>query len=674
MTTSTDPTELKLLQIREQIQKHIKNPMKDGNNLFNALISPGPASITLLQINNNTLTDTTKDKMKENSSATNNTNHNSNNNNNNLLSNTNSSSNRSLSTTSSSNLSADSSFERLHMENGSNYDRFKNYNNSNNNDPKGLVAAAAISLAVTKPFPLKKFDKTKTFKSGNTNDSSKNKNKLKRNNLKHNHGNNSHYKENSVIVDDSYILPQTTNIISCFCGKNDPLNINKDSIIQCNNCHRWQHLNCFNLKNKFEILPINFYCKICKPKWDINNYRIFKKRKITSLLNSNNSLIINTMKNNSSTQKDEDNKHINTNKSNINILNTNTNTNTNNNNNILSVKLKQENFNIPINSSVCGTNGETDNLKLNTHKDPFTIYINNNNDNKNSKINGLSIDQCSYGDKYVKQFIDMHNNDDWVLTQNKEFNLPNLEDIISIKNISEIKNSNDNTVELKGVYSKQRFTQNTNIIEIIGLIDFQKNYILDSDNQYRIWGTTQSGVYFHPHWPLFIDCRKNDTTVPAQTSNLISSTATPSTANLNHILNNIRKSCKPNITLRTIKTNNNNDVKFILTTTRDIDADEELTINWQWDLRHPINKLIMDSNQINKMNDMDKFWLVHSVDTIWCKCSCACYESCSYIKNNNDLKKSSNGSSKENELSCPLLRAKLFSDQFHKDLQQQKFK
>lgn len=674
MTTSTDPTELKLLQVREQIRKHIKNPIKGGNNLFNALISPGPASITLLQINNNTKSNNIGIKSTDNiivkgstRDHTNTTTTNSTTTNNNgmdiISTNINSSSNRSLSSSSSSNLSTDSSFEKINSEINQN-DNFKlknNTNSSNNNDPKGLVAAAAISLAVTKPFPLKKIEKYK-FLNGNRDNSIVDNNKcndrgkllIKNANKRTDYKFNPNFmNKNTNVVDDSYILPQTTNIISCFCGNNDPINIDKDAIIQCNNCHRWQHLHCFNLKSKFEILPINFYCKICKPNLDLNNYRISKKRKFNSLLNSKNSLLMN-----SSLRKNPISNLHNLRDKSTNILHSNgTQPNNNSNNtNILSNNFKQEIlFNIPNNNSSVTGGMQADSFE-----------------NQITSRKETSLNESTYADKYVKQFIEMHSNDDWVSTQNKSFQLPNLYDLVTLKEIS----NDPNFAQLMGVYCNQKIIQNTNIMEIIGLIDFQKNYILDSTNQYRIWGTTQSGVFFHPHWPLLIDCRKNtpsSKTGDQHESN--SSLAGDKGALIYDVLNALRRSCKPNVVLRTIKpSNEDKEVKFILTAKRDIEIGEELTIDWQWDLRHPINNLIMDCNQVNLMNDMDKFWLVHSVDTIWCKSFCACTESYTYVENNTTATTSTANGLTSKEITCPLLRAKLFSDQFHKDLQPQKFK
>ncbi|CCK73521.1 Set4p NDAI_0G05380 [Naumovozyma dairenensis CBS 421] len=195
------------------------------------------------------------------------------------------------------------------------------------------------------------------------------------------------------------------------------------------------------------------------------------------------------------------------------------------------------------------------------------------------------IETSQYKDKYVNQFITNHNDDDWVI--------PN--------------HSNNNTTKLKTiskkVYTLQSCKEKDIIEEYQGMIDFQKNYIMKPENQYRIWGTTQPHVLFHPQWPLFIDSRE-----------------------MGGALRSLRRSCNPNVELITMRTTDNDvGVKFFIRAKRDIMKGEELHIDWQWDLRHPIWKILNGCLEFNGLNDMDKYWLIHSVETVLEGCDgCAC--------------------------------------------------
>ncbi len=49
-------------------------------------------------------------------------------------------------------------------------------------------------------------------------------------------------------------------------------------------------------------------------------------------------------------------------------------------------------------------------------------------------------------------------------------------------------------------------------------------------------------------------------------------------------------------------------VKFVLRAIRDIRKGEEISVEWQWDLRSPIWEIINASKDLDSLPDPDKFW------------------------------------------------------------------
>ena len=233
-----------------------------------------------------------------------------------------------------------------------------------------------------------------------------------------------------------------------------------------------------------------------------------------------------------------------------------------------------------------------------------------------------------YKDKYVSQFIDKHSDDDWVLPYNGSTEAPKVAVHVT-----------GNSVHVKQVCLKGDL-----IDEFLGVVDFQKNYIMDPINQYRLWGTTKRDVIFHSQWPLLIDAREKSGR-----------------------FRSLRRSCNPNVELVTVKLGQDQDkhwgdstVKFMIRAKRTIQAGEELHINWQWDLRHPIWQIIMGSAGFESLTDMDKYWLIYSVETVLENYKCACGDDnkdCHLLKVREfskklqkDFKSKSNNRSKLNEI------------------------
>lgn len=579
---------MKLLEVRNQIQSQLNSSMVE-TSLFNPLISPGPASITLLQSNNNqrgdndhteyTHTDS-KPKIQDVSITPSNS-----------ITRTNSSSSTS-SMTSNSNIT-----QPIRVAN----------NNNVENSRKGLVAAAALSLAVTKPFPPKQNQLS------NKPDSETSHN--------HNHNHNNFNK-----IPNSYILPKQTNILTCQCGINDTildLAHSKKLLIQCHHCNRWQHMKCYGLKNKLEILPIKFYCNVCQPELTMKNYKISKKmidKKKKMMSNNNNT-------NNTLNQKQQNRLLYDSNVSSQAELDVATQL-TKIRNNLSNQQQQNESYpnSNPVNKSV---------ERFDSRSSSIASLLSNGSSENNMRVNNTKRGKSIYADKYVEGFIKNHNNDDWVVQMNKPLTLPPEQDIIYCQSIG-------NTT-FKGVFANKHIPQGGMISEVSGEIDFQKNYTMNPDNQYRILGTTQPSVFFHPHWPIYVDSRKICT----------SDNGSPM------MIKQLRRSCEPNVELKTIRvpftSKDELDIRYVICATKDIKQGEELLIKWQWDLRHPICQTINDNQTLNRLNDMDKFWLIHSIDNIWQTSPCACQ-------------------SNNREDSCALLKVKLYAEKFHEDLKMHKNK
>lgn len=610
MTASNDPTGLKLLEVRNQIQKQLNSSMME-TSLFNPLISPGPASITLLQSNNSNNSNNSNSNNNKNPTEYTHTDSKSKIQNvsitpSNSISRTNSSS-------STSSLNSTSQMEQNNLNQSSlKTGRIENNASTNNdNSRKGLVAAAALSLAVTKPFPPKPQHQSLIHNDSETTHP----------NL-HSHPHHHHNKFNKI--PNSYILPKQTNILTCQCGITDniiELSPSKNSLIQCHYCNRWQHMKCYGLKNKLEILPIKFYCNVCQPELTMKNYKISKKmidkkkhlKHQQQLIKETNVTLQAELDVATQLTKIRDN---------------------------LSTQRKQHTNSYPINNT---PNHPTERFESRSSS-IASLLSNASSDNVNPTTIQPQRMKPIYKDKYTQGFIKDHNNDDWVVQMNKPLTLPHEQDIINCHSITTFP-ENDSKLDSNGVFANKIIHSGEMISEISGEIDFQKNYTMNPDNQFRILGTTQPKVFFHPHWPIYIDTRNVSTTSENNNSEMM--------------IKHLRRSCEPNVELKTVRvpitSKDECDIRYIIAATRDIQQGEELLIKWQWDLRHPICQTINDNQILTKLNDMDKFWLIHSIDTIWQTSPCACLF--------ND---------KQN--TCSLLKVKRYAEKFHQDLKMYKNK
>jgi len=101
--------------------------------------------------------------------------------------------------------------------------------------------------------------------------------------------------------------------------------------------------------------------------------------------------------------------------------------------------------------------------------------------------------------------------------------------------------------------------QNTIVGELRGKIGHMQDYAQDPTNRWEYLRHPLPFVFFHPYLPIYIDTRQEGT-------------------NCRYL----RRSCNPNLTMKTIL-ENGSDYHFCFVATRDLDAGAELTVAWTLD-------------------------------------------------------------------------------------------
>ncbi|ODQ80904.1 hypothetical protein BABINDRAFT_160350 [Babjeviella inositovora NRRL Y-12698] len=137
------------------------------------------------------------------------------------------------------------------------------------------------------------------------------------------------------------------------------------------------------------------------------------------------------------------------------------------------------------------------------------------------------------------------------------------------------------------------------VMECLGELDFKENYVLNSINQYRVWGTPKPKVIFHPALPVLIDTR-----FAGNTSRFI------------------RRSCQPSCKLGTLAIGPERDVKFGIFTTKYLKSDLEITLPWEWDSQHPFAQ--PENTQLEGLSEPERVALIRSVENVMSLSECAC--------------------------------------------------
>lgn len=128
----------------------------------------------------------------------------------------------------------------------------------------------------------------------------------------------------------------------------------------------------------------------------------------------------------------------------------------------------------------------------------------------------------------------------------------------------------DKDIEMEGVHptwkllkTQQAVHKDQIVGEVTGKIGELREYCLDPANRWPELHHPQPFVFFHPHLPIYIDCRQEGSK-----------------------LRYLRRSCRPNVTLKTYITNQV-EYHFCFVANQDIPADTEVTAMWYIDGQFP---------------------------------------------------------------------------------------
>ncbi len=373
----------------------------------------------------------------------------------------------------------------------------------------------------------------------------------------------------TVTVPKDYIVDPDAGIITCCCGYED----DDGFTIQCDNCFRWQHAVCMGI-DSIDNAPENFLCNVCSPrKIDIKKARAIQTQRLNSLKRRKEK-----KGRNSADPETNDTSSI-----------SESTTSTAN----LSKDKEQQEGNPakpkpkPKPNSY-GKNLEDDDIHVLDAKDAYkSIYY--------------ALKNYDYQDEEVFNFVDSLKNLDnprFIKIAKSEFNrieLPKL----NVKPYSEVNNKKFNGISRLGLFTDTAIPQGKMVAEYLGEIGNKDKYITDTRNHYRIWGVEKPHVQFIPGLPLVIDARFSGNSARY-----------------------IRRSCNANCELQTVVVSKDL-VKFIIYSIKPIKPGAELTLNWNWDINHPI-KGIQEGKPFDQINDAVKPSLVLSVESILTFLECGC--------------------------------------------------
>lgn len=154
----------------------------------------------------------------------------------------------------------------------------------------------------------------------------------------------------------------------------------------------------------------------------------------------------------------------------------------------------------------------------------------------------------------------------------------------------------DNNVEYDGKHptwkllkTESKIRKDEIVGEIKGKLGQLRNYCHDPANRWPELLHPQPFVFFHPQLPIYIDCRKEGT-----------------------MLRYIRRSCRPNVTMKTFITNNV-EYHFCFVANQDIPANHEITAMWCFDPQlfrpsnHPGDEAMAEATAISISNVLAHF-------------------------------------------------------------------
>ncbi|WYZ46294.1 hypothetical protein EsH8_IX_000519 [Colletotrichum jinshuiense] len=159
------------------------------------------------------------------------------------------------------------------------------------------------------------------------------------------------------------------------------------------------------------------------------------------------------------------------------------------------------------------------------------------------------------------------------------------------------------------------------LIELNGVIGFQKDYCADPDNLWEELSSPLPFVFFHPMLPLYIDTRKEGS-----------------------LARFVRRSCKPNAVLDTYLSGQS-EYHFWLVSDRYIAANEQITLPWDFRLPKKFTARMLhllgladDENQAHNESEMDEAeyqslsgW-IHRILSEYGGCACDLGANCAFAR------------------------------------------
>ena len=177
----------------------------------------------------------------------------------------------------------------------------------------------------------------------------------------------------------------------------------------------------------------------------------------------------------------------------------------------------------------------------------------------------------------------------------------------------------ERSIEIQGRHPQWMFLATENpmakesiVGELRGKIGHMQDYCQDNANRWDYLRHPAPFVFFHPKLPIYIDTRQNGSKCRY-----------------------LRRSCRPNVELRTIL-ENGSDYRFIFITKEPLEAGAELTISWTPDehIRRSLDQLINPIKQEAAV-DADPAYVsdwVRKVLSNFGRCACESSEECVLVK------------------------------------------
>lgn len=399
------------------------------------------------------------------------------------------------------------------------------------------------------------------------------------------------------------IYPIDAGIIRCICGYTE----DDGFTIQCEKCNVWQHAICVNIQQ--DKVPEIYLCDNCgNLRYDTVAARNAQAKRLGKSLTSPLSemetyptpefdrfggrpepipvpnKVDNDAENSLRSPKDVDNQHPNSN-TNLAVSDATPSQAANpesslNSENVRKTRTQRSIASTGILLAPAETKVDTENESEKKFS-PSQMY--------NSYF--VPISQNRFSHPSVRKYVESLAQSDFDKAELRRFSIPEYKAIelpdVSIKLSSDHPKQKFSGFSRFGLFVESYLPRDHCVINFLGEVMTKEQYKSNLINQYREFGCPKPGVLFHPTLPICVDAR------------LVGSKA-----------RFIRRSCQPNCEVQTVVIDNH--VAFIVFSKDDIKPGTELTLPWEWDERHPVQKLI--KSKAKDLSAKDRLFLVGVAD------------------------------------------------------------